>query len=197
MENIIKYCFDFTFKACEGIIRNMLELFISFAKIGIMTFGGGLAMLPMFERELIDKKRWITKETLMDYYAISQCTPGVIAVNVATFVGKKEKGFWGALVATIGVVFPSIVIITILAMFFTNFSSIELVKHAFAGARVGVCVLVLNAVIKLGKSCLKNTVAIVLYIVISIVSIVWGISPIILVWIGASVGLLFMKGVNK
>ena len=101
-----------------------LDLFWTFAKIGAFTFGGGAAMLPILQQEIVDKKGWCSEEELTDYYAIGQCTPGIIAVNTATFVGVKQKGNLGGVVATLGVVFPSVVIITIIAAFLRNFAGI-------------------------------------------------------------------------
>ena len=148
-------------------------------------------MLPMLERELVDNKGWVTKDDLMDYYAIGQCTPGIIAVNVATFVGKKEKGILGSAAATIGVIFPSIVIITILAAFFTNFADIPAVQHAFAGARVAVCVLVLNSVIKLLKKNIKDWLTGAIYVLTVVLAIVLKISPVIAVLAAAVIGIIY------
>ena len=119
--------------------------------MGAVTFGGGYAMLPILEREIVENKKWGTEEELADYYAIGQCTPGVIAVNVATFIGRKTAGNSGGVAATLGVVFPSVVIITLLAGVIEYYSSLEWVAHAFAGIRVCVCVLIFNAVLKLFK----------------------------------------------
>ena len=132
-------------------MKELLELFLTFAKIGVMTFGGGMAMLPILEREVVQNKHWATEEELVDYFAIGQCTPGIIAVNTATFVGQKRKGAMGGITATLGVVFPSLVIITILAGLITNFAHLAWVQNAFAGIQVCVCVLILNAVLKLLK----------------------------------------------
>ena len=125
------------------------ELFWTFAKMGVMTFGGGYAMLPILQREVVENKRWVTEEEIMDYYAIGQCTPGIIAVNTATFIGQKIRGIAGGIVATLGLVFPSVVIISILAGLITNFSHLVWVQNAFAGIQVCVCVLIFNAVVKL------------------------------------------------
>ncbi|MBR4150885.1 MAG: chromate transporter, partial [Firmicutes bacterium] len=111
----------------------LLDLFLTFVRIGAMTFGGGITMLPILEREVVDNKGWATMEELMDYYAIGQCTPGIIAVNTATFIGQKQKGVIGGIVATLGLVFPSFVIITLIAAVLTNFAEIAAVKNAFAG----------------------------------------------------------------
>ena len=132
-------------------MKKYWELFIAFARVGVMTFGGGYAMIPILERELIDKRGWTTNEELMDYYAVAQCTPGVIAVNTATFIGYKLYGVLGGIIATMGVIFPSLVIITAIAGVLTNFADVPAVKSAFAGIRVCVCVLIFNAVVKLWK----------------------------------------------
>ena len=140
-------------------LKDLFKLFAVFAKIGAFTFGGGYAMLPMLERELVEKRSWVSEEDLADYFAIGQCTPGIIAVNTATFVGYKRKKIPGAVSATLGVVFPSVVLILIIAAFLRNFASFEAVKHAFSGIRACVCVLIFSSVWKLGKKALKGTVA--------------------------------------
>lgn len=127
----------------------LLALFTAFMRIGAFTFGGGYAMLPMLERECVDKTGWTTREELLDYFAIGQCTPGVIAVNTATFIGKKQRGFWGAFAATAGVVLPSFIIICILTALISGFAEIRPVRYALRGIRVAVGVLILNTVIKL------------------------------------------------
>ena len=133
------------------MLKQLLELFLTFAKVGVMTFGGGYAMLPILQREVVENKGWATESELADYFAIGQCTPGVIAVNTATFIGRKKSGVAGGIAATLGVVFPSLVIISLLAGVITQFSELIWVKNAFAGIRVCVCVLIFNAVWKLGK----------------------------------------------
>src|SRR5574344_1761003 len=133
------------------MLKKLFALFLTFAKVGVMPFGGGYAMLPILQREVVETKGWATEEELADYFAIGQCTPGVIAVNTATFIGQKYKGIWGGIMATLGVVFPSLVIITVLAGIITSFSHLAWVQHAFAGIRVCVCVLIFNAVLKLWK----------------------------------------------
>ena len=128
------------------------DLFWTFAKIGVCTFGGGYAMLPALQREVVEKRAWATEEELTDYFAIGQCTPGVIAVNTATFVGQKQKGAAGGVFATLGVVFPSIVIIMVIAAFLQNFAHLPAVVHAFNGVRACVCALILSSVLKLRKT---------------------------------------------
>jgi len=167
-----------------------LELFTSFAKIGVLTFGGGMAMLPMLQREIVENKKWATEEEILDYFAIGQCTPGIIAVNCATFVGQKTKGDLGAIVATLGVVFPSVVIITIIAAFLSNFSELAVVRNAFAGVRVCVCVLVLNAIKKLLKKTVIDVPTAIIYVAVTACACFFDISPIVFVIIAAFVGVL-------
>lgn len=165
------------------------QLFITFAKIGVMTFGGGMAMLPILQREVVDNKGWATDEELVDYYAISQCTPGIIAVNTATFIGRKQKGTLGSVMATLGVVFPSLVIITLLAGLIENFSHLAWVENAFAGIRVCVCVLIGNAVVKLGKKAVidKRTAAIFLAVLLG--GVFLNVSPVWFVLAAAAAGI--------
>lgn len=151
--------------AAEQKRTGLWQLFSAFMRIGAFTFGGGYAMLPMLERECVDKHGWVTRDELLDYFAIGQCTPGVIAVNTATFIGKKERGFLGALAATAGVVFPSFVIIVILTALLSNFAEIIWVQYALRGIRVAVGVLILNTVIKLVKEKIKDPLGYALCII--------------------------------
>ena len=167
-----------------------LDLFLTFAKIGVMTFGGGVAMLPILEREVVNRKHWATNDELLDYYAIGQCTPGIIAVNVATFIGKKMKGNAGGVAATVGVVFPSFVIITILSGLIASFSDLEIVQHAFAGIRVAVCVLVFNAVIKLAKAAVVDTPTAAIFAVVFVLSVIISVSPVVYVILAVITGIL-------
>ena len=137
-------------------MKELLNLFCAFFRIGICTFGGGYAMLPMLEREVVKKYEWATMEELLDYFAIGQCTPGVIAVNTATFVGCKRKGNLGGIAATLGVITPSIIIITIIAALLAPYMENEYVAHAFVGIRIAVCAMIIGTVVKLfQKSCKK------------------------------------------
>ncbi len=150
-----------------GISLNIyLDLFLTFARVGVCTFGGGYAMLPILQRELVDNKGWATEEELADYYAIGQCTPGVIAVNTATFVGHKITGPAGGVIATLGVVFPSITIILVIAAFLQNFSHIPAVIHAFAGIRACVCALILVSVLKLRRSSVVDALTWVIFLAV-------------------------------
>lgn len=171
-------------------MKLLWDLFFTFFRIGGLTFGGGYAMLPMLQNEIVEKRNWATEEELLDYYAVGQCTPGIIAVNTATFVGQKIKGFWGAVFATAGVVFPSLVIIAIIAGFIQSFSHLAWVQHAFAGIRVAVAVLVVNAVLKLWKSGIKDLLGIIIFIVTFVVSAVFSLSPVFVVIAAILVGIL-------
>jgi chromate transporter len=161
-----------------------LDLFLAFAETGVCTFGGGYAMLPILQREIVNKRHWATDEELADYYAIGQCTPGVIAVNTATFVGSKQAGALGGIVATLGIVFPSLVIITVIAAFLRNFAHIPAVIHAFGGIRACVCVLILNAVLKLRKSAVIDTAGAVIFAAAFALSVFTSI-PVMFIVIGA------------
>ena len=171
-------------------MKEYLDLFLTFARIGGLTFGGGYAMLPMLQQEVVDRRGWATNEELMDYYAIGQCTPGVIAVNTATFVGNKTKGTLGGIFATLGVVFPSLVIITIIAAFIRNFAELEVVKNAFAGIRVCVFVLILNAVVKLGKSSIKDAVTVAIFLAVLLGAVLVDASPIVFVLLAGVAGVV-------
>ncbi len=172
---------------------NLLTLFISFAKVGVMTFGGGYAMIPILEREIVDKKGWASSEELMDYYAVGQCTPGVIAVNTATFIGTKVAGTVGGIVATLGVIFPSVVIITLIAGILTNFADIPAVKSAFAAIRVCVCVLIFNAVMKLWKGAVKDKGALILFLIVFGLSLFFDISPVVFVLFCGAAGVILSR----
>lgn len=167
-----------------------LELFLTFAKVGVMTFGGGYAMLPILQREVVQSKKWATDDELLNYFAVGQCTPGIIAVNTATFIGYKYKGVRGAIVATLGVIFPSLVIITCIAAFLQNFAEIPLVINAFSGIRAVVCALVINAVIKFFKSGVKDLTGLLICLVAFVVAGIFGISSVYVVIGALIVGLV-------
>ena len=173
-------------------MKILLELFLIFAKMGAVTFGGGYAMLPILQREIVDNKHWGTEEELMDYYALGQVTPGMIAVNVATFIGCKLKGFWGGVFATIGVITPSMIIITVIALFLSQFEENPYVAHAFAGIRACVCVLILDAVIKLGKKSVKDQRTLLIFLAILLISLFAPVSPVISVLAAGAAGFVIM-----
>ena len=173
----------------------LFGLFLAFAKVGVMTFGGGYAMLPIMQRELVDKRGWVKDAELMDYFAIGQCTPGVIAVNTATFTGRKLKGVIGGLVASMGVVFPSLIIISIIAALIKNFAHIQAVQDALAGIRVCVCILIFNAVFKMWKNAVVDWITLIMFILILIASLFFDASPILMVVLAAIAGII-VKGRN-
>lgn len=170
-----------------------LQLFLSFAKVGVLTFGGGYAMIPLLEREIVSHRGWASSEELMDYYAVGQCTPGVIAVNTATFIGYKVAGNLGGIVATLGVVFPSYLIICVIAGIIQNFADIPAVKSAFAGIRVCVCVLIFNSVVKLWKGAVKDKAALLLCLLVFLLSLFFSVSPIVFVLVCGAAGILFTR----
>jgi chromate transporter len=169
---------------------SLWSLFITFAKVGVMTFGGGYAMLPILEREVVTNHGWSTSEQMLDYYAIGQCTPGVIAVNVSTFIGYKTRGILGAIVATLGIVFPSLVIITVLASVLKMFQDNVYVSKAFAGIRIAVCALMASAVIKLSKKAISGIATAIIAVASLLLEILLGVSPIIIVASVVAFGLI-------
>ena len=155
-----------------------------------MTFGGGYAMLPILQREIVDNNGWATDEELADYFAIGQCTPGIIAVNTATFIGQKKAGTLGGIAATLGVVFPSVVIISLLAGIIQQFSHLAIVKNAFGGIRVCVCVLIFNSVLKLWKAAVTDKITIVIFASVLAAALLTDLSPVVFVIIAALAGIL-------
>ena len=167
-------------------MNKLMDLFFTFARIGGLTFGGGYAMLPMLQKEVVEKRGWATEEELMDYYAIGQCTPGIIAVNTATFVGQKTAGISGGIIATLGVVFPSLIIITIIQ----NFAHLAIVQNAFAGIRVCVCVLIFNAVVKLWKKSVIDKPTFAVFILVLLGSALTSLSPVVFIILAALFGII-------
>lgn len=169
----------------------LLDLFCAFFRIGLFTFGGGYAMLPLLQREIVEKKKWATEEEMLDYFAVGQCTPGVIAVNTATFVGFKEKKLSGAIFATLGVVSPSLVIITVIAALLSNFAHITAVQNAFAGIRVAVCVLILNSIVKLWKKSVVDKLTLGVFIAVFLGSVLLShVSPVVFIVAAAVLGIV-------
>ena len=171
-------------------MKQLLQLFLAFARVGVMTFGGGYAMIPILEREIVDRQGWASSEELMDYYAVGQCTPGVIAVNTATFIGYKVAGPLGGVFATLGVVFPSLVIITVIAAFISNFAEMPAVINAFAGIRVCVVVLILNAVLKLLKKGVVDKPTAVIAVLVFLGAVLTKLSPAVFVVLSGIAGIL-------
>ena len=159
-------------------MNGLLELYWTFVKIGCVTFGGGYAMLPILERELVDKRHWTTMDDLRDYFSIGQCTPGIIALNVSTFIGQKRAGIKGAVISTTGFLTGPILIILLIASFLQNFAQLEAVQHAFAGIRVCVCVLIIQAVLRLWKKSVVDGVTLALYLMIFVLNAFSGVLPV-------------------
>lgn len=162
------------------------HLFKAFFRVGILTFGGGYAMLPILRREVVETNAWCTDEELADYYAIGQCTPGIIAVNTATFIGYKLRGIPGGVFATLSLVLPSFIIILAIAAVLENFAHLPVVINAFAGIRVAVVALVLNAVLKLLKTSVVDKTTLVIFLLVFILASVFSVSP---VWFVLAAGL--------
>ena len=159
-------------------MNELLDLYFTFVRIGCVNFGGGYAMLPLLERELVDKRHWTTMDDLRAYFSIGQCTPGIIALNVSTFIGEKKGGVIGALCATGGFLTGPIAIILVIAAFLQNFADLPVVQHAFAGIRVCVCVLIVQAVMRLWKKSVVDAFTLVLYLVIFALNAFSGVLPV-------------------
>ena len=158
-------------------MKDILDLYLAFLRIGAVNFGGGYAMLPLLERDLVQDRGWTTTEDLTDYFAIGQCTPGLIALNVATFIGSRRKGVAGAIAATVGFVSVPIVIILLIATFLQGFADLPVVQNAFAGIRVCVCVLIIQAVLRLWKKSVVDKTTLVLYLAVFLMTALSGILP--------------------
>ena len=178
-------------------MKMLLQLFLAFAKIGGFTFGGGLAMLPMMQREIVEKRGWATQDELIDYYAIGQCTPGIIAVNTATFIGCKKKGLTGGIAATFGVVAPSVVIITVIAACIQNFQDVPAVQWAFDGIRPAVVALILNAVLQVGKKSLTDIFTVLIFLTVAVLSFFTSVSPAVFVFCAGVLGILLKGGKRR
>lgn len=180
-------------------MKTLLKLFMIFFKMGAVCFGGGYALLPIIKREVVEKYQYATEEEIADYFAIGQCTPGVIAANVATFVGHKVKGIAGGICATLGFIAPSIIIIAIIAAFLENFAEYSFVNHAFAGIRICVCVLIINAVISFGKKSVVDIITALICVAVFLLASFTSISPVILVIVCGMIGAIYggMRGRAK
>lgn len=180
-------------------MKELWKLYRVFLSIGICTFGGGYAMLSLLQRVIVEKYHWATEEELMDYYAIGQCTPGIIALNTSTFIGYKYKKLPGAIVATLGFLTPSLIIIVLIAAFMENYASLPIVKHAFAGIRICVCALILDAVLKLGKKSITDKIGIAIFLLICVLAIFTSVSTIALVVASGIAGyvIYYVRGRKK
>ena len=151
-------------------------------------------MLPMLQKEVVEKYKWATEDEVLDYYAIGQCTPGIIMVNTATFIGYKQKGIPGAIAATVGAVFPSVCIVMFIAAVLHNFAELPVVQHAFAGIRVVVSVLIINAVVGLRKKSIVDKLCVCIALVAFVVSVFADISPVVIVMAAAILGIAISCG---
>jgi len=171
-------------------LKILWELFSVFFKVGLCTFGGGIAMLPILERELAEKRGWTNSDELLDYFAIGQSTPGIIAVNVATFIGYKKAGIIGGCVATFGMVLPSIIIITIIAKFISNFSELEWVQKALKGINVAVAAILTFAVINFSKKSVKNLFGFILLVISFILIFIFNVGTVYIIFGSALLGII-------
>lgn len=171
-------------------MKDYIDLFFIFMRIGAVNFGGGYAMLPLLTHEFVDGRHWATDDELADYFAIGQCTPGLIAINVATFMGNKKKGLLGGIVATLGFITVPMLLLTIIAAFLQNFAEYPMVRDAFAGIRVCVCVLILQAIQRLWKKSIVDKVTLAMFLVILGLNIASLVSPVLLVIAAGLAGLL-------
>lgn len=186
-----------THKRSFLMLKELLQIYITSARVGALTFGGGYAMLPIVQREVVEGKKWCTEEEVLDYYALAQCMPGIIMVNTLGFMGHKRKGTAGAIAAGLGAVTPSIIIITLIAVFLTAFADVPAVQNAFAGIRVCVCVLIFNSILKLWKNSVIDKKCLLIFLAVAICSLVLDITPVAFVIIAAVLGILlhsFGKG---
>jgi len=174
-------------------LREYLELLWAFIVIGATTFGGGYAIIPALERELIKKRGWISMDEVLDFYTIAQITPGVIAVNIATFVGCKRKGVFGGAVATIGLILPGVCLMTLVSLFVKRFAEYPLVQRALAGIRLAVCALILDTSIKLFKGFFKNYRAVIISVIALVLSAVFSVSPVYIILGAGFAGFLLFR----
>ena len=177
-------------------LRELLDIFMIFFKMSSVTFGGGYAMLPILQREIVQKRNWMSEERIIDYYAVSQGLPGIIAVNVSIFIGKERKGILGGIAGALGIVGPCLVIITIIAAFLSNFQDNPLVRNAFAGIAVCVSALILSSVISLWKKGVVDQVGIGIFAVVFLGMMATGITPILFILAAAIFGIIYKKALG-
>lgn len=182
-------------------LKTITSLFLTFAKIGVCTFGGGYAMIRLIEREVTQTRQWVTPQELLDIIAIAESTPGPIAINSATFIGYKMAGLAGAAAATIGVVLPSFVIICVISLFFNLYTRINWLRWAFEGIRGGVFVLILSAAVSFGRKCGRDTLSVVIFACSFLAAAFFGVSAIIIIAAAAIAGiarqLLMARGTKE
>jgi len=174
-------------------MKRLWVIFLTFCKVGGLTFGGGYAIMPLLQKEVVQNKGWAKEEEVMEYYAISQCLPGPIAINVSIMLGHKLKGASGAVAAALGVIMPSIIVIIVLAVFLQGLMDIPLIGHAFAGIRVAVSALVIHTVVVLGRRGVKDFYGLLIFIVVFIFALFTDISPAYIIVAAGLFGILIKK----
>ena len=179
------------------MLRELWELYSLFFRMGAVTFGGGYAMLPILRREIVENRHWLAEEEIMDYYALSQGLPGIIAVNVSVFIGNRRRGVPGGAAAALGVVSPCLVIISLIAFFLSGFKSNEYVQHALSGISVCVVALIFSSVLELWKKGVKDKTGLVICLVMLALSVFTELSPILLVIACALLGIGLRGGRRK
>lgn len=181
------------------IMKILWELYQAFFRIGLLTFGGGLAMLPMLRREVVEKYKWVTEEEMLDIYAIGQCTPGIIAINTATYIGYKKGGITGGIVATFGEVSPSLIIIILIASVLQNFMDNIYLLQAFAGIRIVVCGLMMTTVVQMAKIGVKNYIGALLFCLAVVIALFTPVSTVIIIIVAAILGVIMdrVKGAKS
>ena len=159
-------------------------------------FGGGYTLIPIVERELIKKRNWITHEEMMDYFTVAQITPGIIAVNLATFIGFKRKGIFGGIISTSALVLPGVLLMVIISHFLKRFSEYEIVNHAFTGIRLAVCALIIDIIFRIHKGIIQNFKSVIVFVCVFILSAVFGLSPVFIVTGAGLAGFLFFRSAS-
>lgn len=170
--------------------RLCMQLFLSFFKIGAFTFGGGYAMIPLIQREMVENKKWISDDDILEIIAIAESTPGPIAINMATFVGTRTAGFFGAFFATLGVVLPSFIVISVIARLLSEFSDIKAVQYAFNGIRAGVLALLLKALFTMYKKVKKNAFSYVILALAFVTTAFFGVNVLLVILCCAVFGII-------
>ncbi|MGB4984972.1 MAG: chromate transporter [Erysipelotrichaceae bacterium] len=173
------------------------DLFVTFFKVGLFTFGGGYSMLPIVQKEVVETKGWVSMSDVMDYYGISQCTPGVIAVNTSIFIGNRVKKFWGGFVCGLGVIMPSLIIILLIAALLSNFMELAIIQLVFKGVRVAVSALIVNATYTMFKAGVLDIYTFIIFVISFVVLFFFKVSPIVLVIAFALVGIVISLLKNK
>lgn len=174
-------------------MKELLEIFLLFFKMGAVTFGGGYSMLPILRREIVARRAWLTEEQVIDFFAVGQTLPGIIASNVSVFIGYQRRKTPGAIAAALGVVTPSIIIITLIAALMQDFQNNPLVRHAFKAISICVCALILDAVISMWKRGVKDWVGVVICVAVFALAVFTQLSPVWLVIAAALAGISVRK----